>query len=232
MKNPIWFFSKLNLRHPIAWGIMSDSHLDVGCGNYPRNPFGAKNLMGADILEREFLSTDVDFEYIRVGTDGRLPLESNSLDSVSGFDFIEHLSRGSNAESNLFIQFMNEAHRVLKSEGVLLLVTPAFPSPAAFQDPTHVNFITEETITYFTGMNPGATQLGYGFRGKFELINQEWVGPLNQIWEVMPSTAGKHKGNDLFRNLLSHFQNIQSIRRFISGVRNPTHLIWLVRKID
>jgi hypothetical protein len=64
------------------------------------------------------------------------------------------------------------------------------------------------------------------------LINQEWVGPLNQIWEVMPSTAGKHKGNDLFRNLLSHFQNIQSIRRFISGVRNPTHLIWLVRKID
>jgi SAM-dependent methyltransferase len=231
MKNPIWFFSKLNLRSPIAWGIISESHLDVGCGNYPRNPFGAKNLMGADILEGEFLSTDTDFEYIKVGTDGRLPLESNSIDSVSGFDFIEHLPRGSNVESNLFIQFMNEAYRVLKSEGVLLLVTPAFPSPAAFQDPTHVNFITEETIAYFTGVNPSATQLGYGFRGKFELIKQEWVGPLSQIWEATPSATGKHNGKELIRIFMSHFQNIRSIRRFLSGVRNPTHLIWLMRKI-
>jgi SAM-dependent methyltransferase len=232
LKNLTWFFSKLNLTSPITWGVTSGSHLDVGCGNYPRNPFGAKNLIGADILEREFLSTDMNFDYIKVGTDGKLPLESNSIDSVSGFDFIEHLPRGSNAESNLFIQFMNEAYRVLRSDGVLLLVTPAFPSPAAFQDPTHVNFITEETITYFTGMNPGATHLGYGFRGKFELIKQEWVGPMSRIWEVTPSVNAKHHLVDSIQNFSNHFRNLQSIRRFFSSVRNPTHLIWLIRKID
>jgi SAM-dependent methyltransferase len=215
----------------MTWGVTSNSHLDVGCGNFPRNPFGAENLIGADVLDREFLSTEINFEYIRVGADGVIPLESCSVDSVSGFDFIEHLPRGSNVESNLFIKFMNEAHRVLRNEGVLILVTPAFPSPAAFQDPTHVNFITVETVKYFTGVNPGAANLGYGFQGKFELIKQEWVGPMSRIWEVAPSSNAKPRPIDAIQNFLNYFRNLQSIRRFFSGVRNPTHLIWLMKKI-
>lgn len=232
VKNPFWFFSKLNLTSPTGWGINSESHLDIGCGSYPRNPFGAKNLMGADILERKFLTTDSKFDYIKVGSDGVIPLGSDSINSVSGFDFIEHLPRGSNIESNLFIKFMNEAHRVLCNEGVLLLVTPAFPSPAAFQDPTHVNFITEETVKYFTGVNPSATHLGYGFQGKFQLVKQEWVGPMSRIWEVTPSVNANYRLFSSIQNFLNHFRNLQSIRRFFSGVRNPTHLIWLMRKID
>ena len=45
-------------------------------------------------------------------------------------------------------------------------MTPVYPAAEAFQDPTHVNIITEQTIGYFTGrfQNIGKR---YGFHGMF-----------------------------------------------------------------
>ena len=52
--------------------------------------------------------------------------------------------------------------------------TPAFPSKEVFQDPTHVNIITEDTLPlYFC--EPCNWAKGYGFNGSFELIEQRWV---------------------------------------------------------
>jgi SAM-dependent methyltransferase len=65
-----------------------------------------------------------------------------------------------------FVQLMTEIHRVLKPGGLLLAVTPAFPYPEAFQDPTHVNILTTRSGRYFCGKNPAASV--YGFLGHFE----------------------------------------------------------------
>lgn len=57
---------------------------------------------------------------------------------------------------------MNEIHRVLAPEGLFFCRVPAFPSTYAFKDPTHVNFITEDTFPEFfclTGGPPYAAQL-------------------------------------------------------------------------
>ena len=75
---------------------------------------------------------------------------------------------------------MNEIHRILKPGGLFLHVTPAYPSKEVFQDPTHVNFITEDTFpNYFCSPNNWASDLGYGFKGEFDLINQKWI---DDIW--------------------------------------------------
>jgi hypothetical protein len=127
---------------------------------------------------------------------------------------------------------MNEASRVLSRGGILLLVTPAYPSSAAFQDPTHVNFISEQTVQYFVGKNPGATNLGYGFIGHFELVLQEWVGPFSKVWNPRPSQKDLEKNNllEVLKHLVWVYKKVGRIRSLISSLRKPTHLIWVLRK--
>jgi SAM-dependent methyltransferase len=232
MKNPLWFMSKFNLTAPTNWGIKTEIHLDIGCGNKPRNPFGAKTLIGADIIERETLRLPGQVQYLKIGIDGQLPFENESLDSLSGYDFIEHLSRGPTIESNMFIRFMNEAFRVLKPNGTLLLVTPAFPSSAAFQDPTHINFITTGTLLYFTGSKPAAATFGYGFEGSFQEISQEWVGPFSKIWSIPEQSIDKSIESKKVSAFTKLSYSVASSRRVISNIRKPSHLMWLLSKPD
>jgi SAM-dependent methyltransferase len=233
MRSPFWFLTSANIKPVISWGFQSSIHLDMGCGSNARNPFNAKKLIGGDILPHSKIGELLDFEYIKLDLSGDIPLANDSIESISGFDFLEHLPRGSLIETNLFIKFMNEASRILRRGGILLLVTPAYPSPAAFQDPTHVNFISEQTVHYFVGNNPGATNLGYGFTGRFELISQEWVGPFSKVWIPRPSEGIKQSSD--FLSILKQLNWIRKklgrIRSLISSLRKPTHLLWVLRKI-
>jgi SAM-dependent methyltransferase len=148
--------------------------LDIGCGAEPRNPFGAPKLVGVDI--RENLGAGVVRADITIE---KLPFEANTFDFCTAFDLIEHIPRvvvAGEGSRNPFIELMNEIHRVLKPEGIFLHRTPAFPSRQVFQDPTHVNFITEDTIPYyFCEPDLFAGKMGYGFEGRFELISQSWL---------------------------------------------------------
>jgi hypothetical protein len=232
-RSPIWFFSSTNLKPTISWGFQSSTHLDMGCGLNARNPFNAKKLIGGDILPQSQVGYQLDFEYIKIDSTGKIPLPNESVNSISGFDFLEHLPRGSSIETNLFIKFMNEAFRVLTNAGILILITPAYPSSAAFQDPTHVNYITEQTVQYFVGNNPGATNLGYGFIGQFELITQEWVGPFSKVWISRPNEkdAGLNDFVEILKRLIWVSRRVNRIRALISSLRKPTHLLWVLRKI-
>ena len=147
-------------------------HLDLGCGANPRNPYGRTQLYGIDVRDdaRIFLAkkniviTKADLALEKI------PYEDNFFDSISAFDFIEHIPRQLyiDRESGMtypFIELMNEIWRVLIPGGKFLAITPAYPSPSAFADPTHVNYISTSTHEYFCGENPTAEI--YGFKGKF-----------------------------------------------------------------
>jgi SAM-dependent methyltransferase len=100
-----------------------------------------------------------------------IPFEDSFFDSVSAYDFLEHIPRtaiNGNQTRFPFISVMNEIWRVLKNGGRFYASTPAYPHPAAFQDPTHVNIITRQTHSYFTGARPMGRM--YGFKGDFECI--------------------------------------------------------------
>lgn len=145
--------------------------LDLGCAEKPRNPFDADEVYGVDIV-------DVGLENVRV-VDlvlDPIPFDDDYFDYVSAYDFIEHIPRliYIDRERRLpFVELMNEIWRVLKPGGVFLSHTPAYPSTQAFRDPTHVNFITNETLGgYFGGAYSRAGKL-YGFEGKFKLLSQK-----------------------------------------------------------
>jgi SAM-dependent methyltransferase len=221
------FIDKWNFNKPSDWGISSSVHLDIGCGTSPRNPFKASKLIGADVLSPSFFEDIQVDEYFQVSTGSSLPFQNASLDSISGFDFLEHLDRSPSEQQNDFIFFMNEAHRVLVMGGHLLLVTPAYPSPAVFQDPTHVNFITEKTVEYFLGTNPPAKSLGYGFHGSFSLVAQTWVGPFSKVFD----RSAKFENGNVDISIAKLGLGLKNLRGKLSTLRNPTHLLWLLQKI-
>ena len=147
--------------------------LDLGCGSKPRNPFGADELFGVDV--RSDLEANVKEADLVIGP---IPYEDESFEYLTAFDFIEHIPRVIYAPTrrNPFVEFMNEVYRTLKPGGLFLSSTPAYPHIEAFQDPTHLNFITTSTFpSYFDGTLRYAAM--YGFYGAFRTVTQRWHGP-------------------------------------------------------
>ena len=160
-------------------------HLDLGCGPVPRNPYQRDELFGVD------LSGSVDGGPIRRANlvMQPIPFADNSFESVSAYDFLEHVPRvmptadGQNTRFP-FIELMNEVWRVLKPGGMLYAITPVYPGKAAFQDPTHVNIMTVDTHTYFT--RPQKMAAMYGFTGDFEARRVQLTRPNPQVAFIPP----------------------------------------------
>lgn len=144
-------------------------HLDMGCGTIARNPYECSEVWGCDLVDLGQSAESSNFNFVTADiSKPPLPFEDNFFSSVSAFDLVEHIPRSGyldGAPYSPFISLMNEVYRILQHDGVFLASTPAFPHPAAFQDPTHVNFITDETHHYFCGNDPYARR--YGFVGSF-----------------------------------------------------------------
>jgi len=157
--------------------------LDLGCGSLPKNPFRAEELFGVDV--REDLSQGVVYADFAVDP---IPFPDYYFDYVTAYDFIEHIPRAiwNPHRRNCFVELMNEVHRVLIKGGLFVSHTPAFPHPEAFQDPTHVNIITEETFRWYFCAPPGHGAAMYGFSGSFALLMQEWRGP--HLFTVLQKT--------------------------------------------
>ncbi len=163
----------------------SSKHLDLGCGSTPRNPYSAPLIYGIDIREIEDMDVSgLTYKQANL-TIEKIPFPDDFFDSVSAFDFLEHIPRQIiTSEGNLinpFINLMNEIYRVLKPGGRFYGLTPVYPHPSVFVDPTHVNFITKKTHKYFTGQSPMGRM--YGFKGRFKVLQVKRDHPKNIYWD-------------------------------------------------
>lgn len=146
--------------------------LDLGSGPIPRNPFDAGKIYGADLRENE--RENVFYADL---CSGLLPFENEMFDCVTAYDLLEHIQRVVlvNGETSFpFISLINEIFRVLKPGGIFFSIQPCFPFKEAFQDPTHVNIMTEDTLDlYFCESAWGRI---YGYDGSFKMIKDGWLG--------------------------------------------------------
>ena len=160
-------------------------HLDLGCGPVPRNPYRRDELFGVD------LSGSPDSGPIRRANlvMQAIPFGDDSFESVSAYDFLEHVPRvmptvdGQDTRFP-FIELMSEIWRVLKPGGLLYAVTPVYPNKAAFQDPTHVNIMTVDSHTYF--VRPQRLAAMYGFKGDFEARRVQLTRPDPKVAFIAP----------------------------------------------
>jgi SAM-dependent methyltransferase len=229
-----WFFGFPKSMKDRAFDLV----VDFGCGSIPRNPLGGKKLIGADLAKNAPFQTSDAIEYRQITPGSSLPFDDNSLDAITGFDVIEHLPRqSSGAEGNAFIDTMNEFYRALKPGGILLAVTPCYPSFAAFMDPTHVNFITPGTHKYFSDDN-FAKSLGYGFSGEFKTLSAGWY-PWAGSW-LLDSTVNVLSSSNLKGRFaerpkrLTFFSYALRLRQlvFFSVFKIArTHFIWVLEKV-
>lgn len=160
--------------------------LDLGCGTVPRNVFGADEVFGVDV--RDGLGPNIRAADLAIEP---IPFDDDTFDYVTAHDFLEHIPRVAYVPNrrNCFVEVMNEVYRVLKSGGLFLSMTPAYPHAPAFRDPTHVNIITDETFPlYFDWKHRWASM--YGFRGAFHVAKQEWSGhTLVTVMQKIPPNA-------------------------------------------
>ncbi len=188
-------------------------HLDLGCGSIPRNPFSAHNVFGVDIRDRTGDETDnVKFVNCNVVVE-KLPFDDDFFDSVSAYDFFEHIPRLviTGKESRFpFVELMSEIYRVLKPGGQLYAITPYYPARSAFIDPTHVNFIAKGTHNYFCEPHNWASM--YGFNGAFKPIRVKRVNFDTEV-NKRPGIVGL----------------VKNIRTFIMPSAKQ-HLVWHLKK--
>jgi predicted SAM-dependent methyltransferase len=105
--------------------------VDLACGQHVREGF-----QGADIWPGEGVEWVLDLE------NDPWPWADNSVDELHASHYIEHVRD--------LLKFMDNAWRVLKDEGSFTIISPYYTSIRAWQDPTHVRAISENTWPYFS----------------------------------------------------------------------------------
>lgn len=103
--------------------------LDLGCGDNKREGF-----LGVDLHKTD--SVDIEADLFRTPW----PFEDNSVEEVHCSHFIEH-------HPDLLL-FWSELYRILKPEGKATIIAPYGKNNRAWQDPTHVRAIVEESFFY------------------------------------------------------------------------------------
>ncbi|MEW6606029.1 MAG: methyltransferase domain-containing protein [bacterium] len=100
--------------------------------------------------------------------------KANSIDYIKMDNLAEHI------EPETWIEVIKECYRILKPKGIIWIRVPwCHPNNylAAFSDPMHCNYFTEQTFGYYDWRTPRWKNFGrcYGIP-KFEIISHKAEG--------------------------------------------------------
>jgi SAM-dependent methyltransferase len=230
--------SRVKILMALLWGWpkrfsnISFSHVvDLGAGTNPRNPMRSNLVTGVDLAPESMFSETPEVKYLQIGDGGKLPFEDQSLDGITAFDVIEHLPRqSSQGDDNLFIKTMNEIYRTLKPGGFFLAITPCYPSPSAFLDPTHVNIITPTTHKYFSD-DVYARGLNYGFDGEFRTLAVGWY-PWVGSWIDSARLVNGLQVSKQITHQIGLFRRVISVLSFyLLFPWRKSHYLWLLQRV-
>lgn len=111
------------------------SYVDIGCGGNKQG----KDWFGIDYRKMPGVDLVQDLEVFPWG------VPSESFNTAVASHVVEHIQ----PTHGIFISWMNEVWRILKKDGEFLIGAPYATSIGMLRDPTHCNFINEETWSYF-----------------------------------------------------------------------------------
>ena len=163
--------------------------IDLACGNSKKEGF-----IGVDLTKN---GTQADIEYNLMNFPWSFA-DDESVDELSCVHYIEHIPHGNGFNDPLF-QFMDEAYRILKKDGIFKIQVPYYASIRAFQDPTHMRFIGEASFFYFNKKWREDVNIAhYPVSCNFEIVNIDYA--LNQ--------ATQGKSHESIQHMLLHNINV------------------------
>ncbi len=113
--------------------------LDLACGQFVKPGF-----VGVDRspdTKAEYLCDLTITPWVFGDMDEQETVASESVEEVHCSHFVEHVPD--------LVGFMNELHRVMVPEGLVTIVHPYQFSKRAWQDPTHVRALNEDSWLYY-----------------------------------------------------------------------------------
>ena len=118
----------------ILKSLTNNSNIDIelGCGPNKKN----KNAIGIDLLDYD--GVDIIGDVFDVLSE----MPNESIYCIYSYHFLEHI-----ADTNRLIK---EMHRVLSSEGMLIIVVPHFSNPFYYSDMTHKSPFGLYSFAYYS----------------------------------------------------------------------------------
>jgi len=164
--------------------------LDIACGKNRKPGFtGVDIWVGADIV--------ADLEKFP------WPFEDNSVDEIFCSHYIEHTPD--------LISFANELYRIMKVGTKAEIIAPYYSSIRAWQDPTHLRAISENTYLYFSKEWRTINKLDhYPITADFDFECNYYLDP-----------AWQGKNDDDVRFAIKHYINVVSDIRAVLTKRKP-----------
>lgn len=159
---------------------MSDyTELLLGCGNNRSKKIWMKgekekfeDLTTLDISQS--CDPDVVWDLCNIP----LPFEENQFNEIHAYDVLEHT--GAQGDYKFFFNQFADFHRILKPDGILIGICPAWNSEDAWGDPSHTRVITPSTILFLSqkeyqdrlGKTP-MSDFRYIYDANFDIIHSE-----------------------------------------------------------
>lgn len=164
--------------------------LDIACGKRKKPGF-----TGVDIWEGADIVADLEkFPW---------PFEDNSVDEIFCSHYIEHTPD--------LISFANELYRIMKVGATAEIIAPYYSSIRAWQDPTHLRAISENTFLYFNKDWRMINKLDhYPIVSDFDFESKYIIDP-----------AWRDKSGDELKFAIRHYSNVVSDIITILKKRKP-----------
>ena len=165
--------------------------LDIACGKNTKDGF-----TGVDIWEGAEIVADLEkFPW---------PFADNSVNEIHCSHYIEHTPD--------LISFANELYRIMKVGAKAEIIAPYYSSIRAWQDPTHLRAISENTFLYFSKkwreinkLDHYPINVDFDFECEF-LLDKDWQG----------------KEEAELRFAIKHYINVVSDIRALLTKRKPS----------
>ncbi|MBA7472752.1 hypothetical protein ES707_08084 [subsurface metagenome] len=104
--------------------------LNLGCGKDYRSGW-------INVDKSSLFKVDYNFDLEKLW-----PFQAGTIDEIYCSHILEHIKD--------LVGFMNEASRVLKKGGKLEILVPHYGHPWAYGDPSHIRFMSDESIFPFS----------------------------------------------------------------------------------
>ncbi len=177
--------------------------LDIACGKNKKPGF-----IGVDIWDGADIVANLEkFPW---------PFEDNSVDAIFCSHYIEHTPD--------LISFANELHRILKVGAKAEIIAPYYSSIRAWQDPTHLRAISENTFLYFNK----------GWREINRLDHYPIVSDFDFEYSYIIDPAWRGKNDDELKFAIKHYINVVSdIHTILTKRKLPEYdLEWDMRQAN